>query len=172
MKFKCRIPVQAVALAFSRSWGGRADVFIAAECARAQQLFRVSEHVGPSTRALPTHQLQSSQHRSTRVPERPGPPAVQIGPHCLGRGGLEGRQPGGKRRLAVPEHGSGSSSDPLRGRHRSLPNNLSNVQLQIHPWEMPMAPLSAGGPPQALCMEVPQLPCLSHRWRWPLWDPL
>lgn len=39
---------------FSRSWGGSADIFIAAEHARVQQLFRVSVHTGPSTRVLST----------------------------------------------------------------------------------------------------------------------
>lgn len=54
MKFKCRITLQAVTLRLSAQAGVAATRLPAAECARVQQLFKVSEYVGPSTRASST----------------------------------------------------------------------------------------------------------------------
>ena len=107
---------------FLQELGRSADIFIAAECARGQQLLGVSEHMGPSSNLSALVFSQHGLHEGCQ----PESPAMQIGPHCLGRGGLEGRKAGmAGRRLAVLESGSQSSPDPLHRHHQFLPNNLN-----------------------------------------------
>lgn len=133
---------------FSRSWGGSADNFTAAECARFQQLFRVSVLVKPSTRAS---LLTSATLYSVLDPPRM--PGGVLTTSCANRPLVSGRRRSGgqkaqwglrrrrkRKRLAVREMGVGRILTPSVVAISSLQTISINTQLQTHPGDMPVTP--------------------------------